>query len=327
MKNIWKGKIVFITGANGFLGTHLTKRALLQKAKVIALIKEDIPHSVFNQEKLHHEVEVIKGTLNDSGLINSVFKGNKIALCLHVGAQAIVGTANQSPIHTLKSNIEGTWNVLEAGRAYGIGALIVASSDKAYGDHIKLPYTEDSPLRALHPYDASKACADILSRTYAQTYTMPIAVTRCANIYGPGDCNFSRIVPDTMQSIIDDKNPIIRSDGTPVRDYIFVDDVVTAYFLLAEKMYLRKIRGGEAFNFGTGSPISVLNLVKKIIQVSGKVRLKPVVLGKSVLKGEIQKQYLSSRKAGRLLGWKSEYTLERGLRSTFQWYTHSNVLK
>jgi len=323
MKNIWEGKTVFITGANGFLGTQLTKRALSNKSKVIVLIKENIPDSLFHRGKLNHKVKVFKGSLVNQQLIHSIFKTNKVDLCLHVGAQAIVNIANKSPVDTFKSNIEGTWNILEASRLFGVGALIVASSDKAYGDQKKLPYTEDSPLLALHPYDASKACADILSRTYARTYHLPVAVTRCANIYGPGDVNLSRVIPDTLQSVFHDKNPVIRSDGTPLRDYVFVEDIVTAYFLLAEKIYLKKIKYGQAFNFGTGKPISVLNLVKEIIRVSGKMHLRPVILGKSRLKGEIQKQTLFSRKAEALLGWEPEYALEEGLRKTYQWNSNA----
>lgn len=320
MGNIWKNKVIFITGANGFLGSHLTNQALAYKAKTIALIKEEIPFSLFSTEKLNKKVELIKGDLKNSQLINAIFKENKIDLCLHIAAQAIVGIANKSPIGTLETNIEGTWNILEAVHVYGTGAVVVASSDKAYGEHKKLPYTEDAPLLALHPYDASKACADILSRTYAHTYDLPVAVTRCANTYGAGDFNFSRIIPDTIRSVIYGENPIIRSDGTPLRDYIYVKDVVNAYFTLANKLYLKEIKFGEAFNFGTGRPISVLNLVKRIINLSSKNNLKPLILGKGKLKGEINKQYLSSRKAKKVLGWKTKFTLQQGLKETYKWY-------
>lgn len=320
MKKFWNRKSIFITGANGFLSSHLTKKALENNAKVIALVKEKIPFSLFEIEKLGKRVKLVKGDLNNSSLINSIFKNNKIDLCLHIAAQAIVGKANKSPLGTLKTNIQGTWNILEGAREFGVGALVVASSDKAYGEHKKLPYTEEAALQALHPYDASKACADILSRCYANTYHLPVAVTRCANIYGPGDFNFSRIIPDTMCSIIKDKELVIRSDGTPLRDYIYVDDIVDAYFTLAEKLYLKKIKFGEAFNFGKDEPISVLSLVKKIIKVSGGNNLEPVILGKGKPKGEIDRQYLSSRKAKRLLGWKSKYSLDKGLKETFKWY-------
>ena len=316
----WRNKTVFITGANGFLGTHLTRRSLLKNANVIALIKERVPGSLFHRERLDRRVRVIEGRVDDFRLVQSIFKKNTIDVCFHVGAQAIVGIANKLPIETFKSNIEGTWNVLEASRTAGVGALIISSSDKAYGDQTPLPYTEESPLLAVHPYDASKACMDILGRTYAQTYGVPIAVTRCANIYGPGDVNLSRLIPDVMRAVLMEKNPLIRSDGTPVRDYVFINDIVDAYVGLAERLSAKTIPSGEAFNFGTGKPVSVLSLVKTIIKISGKMYLKPVVLGKSPPRGEIHKQFLSSRKASALLGWKPVYSLEKGLRRTYHWH-------
>ncbi|MCK4649193.1 GDP-mannose 4,6-dehydratase, partial [bacterium] len=251
--------------------------------------------------------------------VENIFKKYKPDTCFHLAAQAIVGKANQSPLPTFESNIRGTWNVLEVARNKGIGQMIIASSDKAYGEHEKLPYTEDFSLSALHPYDASKACCDILARTYAHTYDLPIAVTRCANIYGGGDLNFSRIIPDTIRSVLYKRNPIIRSDGTPLRDYIYIEDVVNAYLVLAEKLDDKKIRG-QAFNFGTARPISVLNLVTKIIDISGKTSLKPVVKGKGKVRGEIDEQYLSSQKAGDLLGWRHRVSIEEGLSKTIDWY-------
>jgi len=318
--NIWRNKVIFITGANGFLGSHLVKRALAYKAKVIVLIKEDIRFSLFEIEGLSSKSRIYRGDLSDSKLINSIFKNNKIDVCFHIAAQAIVGIANNSPIGTFKTNIEGTWNILEAARVYGVKAMVVASSDKAYGEHKKLPYKEEAPLIALHPYDASKSCADILSRTYAHTYKLPVGVTRCANIYGPGDLNFSRIIPDTCRAAIRGKNPIIRSDGTPLRDYTFVEDIVEAYFILAESLLNKKINFGEAFNFGTGKPISVINLVRMILNVSGRMDLAPEILSKGKIRGEIDKQYLSSAKAKKVLGWGPKYSLKKGLEITYKWY-------
>jgi len=320
LMGFWKNKVIFITGANGFLGSYLVKRALSYKARVIVLIKEDIPLSIFKIEGLGKRVRIYKGDVADKKLINSIFKNNKIDVCFHLAAQTIVGVANTSPTGTFKPNIEGTWNILEAARSSGVGAMVVASSDKAYGEHKKLPYTEDAALIALHPYDASKSCADILSRTYAFTYRLPIAVTRCANIYGPGDSNFSRLIPDTLRSVIYKKNPVIRSDGTPLRDYMFVEDAVSGYFTLAKSLLKREIDIGEAFNFGTCKPISVINLVKKVLKISGNSRLTPEVRGKGKLKGEIDKQYLSCVKAKRVLGWLPKYSLEKGLKITYGWY-------
>lgn len=319
MKSL-KNKVIFITGANGFLGSHLVKSALSYKAKTVVLIKEDISGSLFRVEGLGSRCKVYQGDLSDSKLINRIFKDNKIDVCFHIAAQAIVGIANNSPLGTFKTNIEGTWNILEAARVYGIKAMVVASSDKAYGEHKKLPYKEEASLNALHPYDASKSCADILSRTYAHTYKLPVAVTRCANIYGPGDFNFSRIIPDTCRAAIKGSDPVIRSDGTPLRDYAFVQDIVDAYFVLAASLLNKKINFGEAFNFGTGKPVSVIKLVKAILKVSGKKGLAPEILCKGKIKGEIDKQYLSSVKAKRILGWYPKYPLQKGLEVTYKWY-------
>ena len=318
--NIWKNKVIFITGANGFLGSHLVKRALSYKAKVIVLVKEEIKFSLFKIEELGVKCKIYRGDLANSKLINSILKKNKIDVCFHIAAQAIVGIANNSPRGTFRTNIEGTWNILEAARVFGIKAMVVASSDKAYGEHKKLPYKEDAPLIALHPYDASKSCADILSRTYAHTYKLPVAVTRCANIYGPGDLNFSRIIPDTCRAAIKGNNPIIRSDGTPLRDYAFVDDIVNAYFILAASLLNKKIAVGEVFNFGIGKPISVISLVRMILKVSGKTGLVPEILSKGKISGEIDKQYLSSDKAKKVLGWQPKYSLKKGLEITYKWY-------
>jgi len=320
MMNTWKNKIIFITGANGFLGSHLVKKALFFKAKVIVLIKEEMRFSLFKIDRLGSKCKIYRGDLSNNKLINSIFKNNKIDVCFHMAAQTIVGIANNQPTGTLKTNIGGTWNMLEAARAFGVGAMVVASSDKAYGEHKKLPYKEDAPLIALHPYDASKSCTDILSRTYANTYRLPIAVTRCANIYGPGDSNFSRIIPDTCQAIIKGKNPIIRSDGTPLRDYVFVEDIADIYFDLAISLLDRRIDFGEAFNFGVNKPISVIEIVRKIIKISGKTNLVPKILGKGKIKGEIDKQYLSSVKARRILGWRPRHSLQEGLKITYKWY-------
>jgi len=314
------GKTVFITGANGFLGSHLVKHSLGMRLKVISLIKEDMPDSIFSAQGLDRSCRLIKGDLADEKLIRGIFREREIDFCLHVGAQAIVSIANNSPLDTLEANIQGTWNILEAAREFKAKAVVVASSDKAYGEHKRLPYTEDAALLAMHPYDASKACADILARAYAHTYNLPVAVTRCANIFGPGDLNFSRIIPDTIRAVIKGRNPVIRSDGTPVRDYIYIDDVVRGYFILSDKLYAGKIPFGEAFNFGQNEPISVLKLVKLILNLAGDKRLRPEIRGKAKPKGEIDRQYLCSNKAKRMLGWQPNFSLEKGLGMTYQWY-------
>jgi CDP-glucose 4,6-dehydratase len=325
MVNFWKAKKVVITGANGFLASHLTVALLEKGARVIGIIKEEIPASFLAlalKKKKYKNLKIIKGNIINFAFVQRIFRQYKPDICFHIAAQAIVNKANKSPTPTFKTNIEGTWNTLEAARLYSRHtAIVVASSDKAYGEHKKLPYTEEASLQALHPYDASKACADILTRTYAHTYDLAAAITRCANIYGPGDINFSRIIPDTIRAALNNTDPIIRSDGTPLRDYIYIDDAVRAYLLLARALYLNKNKvKGEAFNFGAGKPISVLRLVYLILKLSGKNNLKPKILSKHKIKGEIDKQYLSSRKANRVLGWRCRHSLVDGLNKTLSWY-------
>lgn len=323
MNNFWRLKRVLITGSNGFLGSHLAIALLERGATVIGIIKEDPEVSYLKialRDMPRPKIKIIKSDIVDFDSISKIFKRYNPGICLHVAAQPIVGIANKSPLPTFEANIKGTWNILEVSRVFNTKAVVVASSDKAYGEHKKLPYKEDAGLLALHPYDSSKACTDILARCYANTYGLRAAVTRCANIYGPGDFNFSRIIPDTIRSVVSGNNPIIRSDGTPVRDYMFIDDVVEAYLLLAQNLYLGKVQPAEAFNFGTGRPINVLSLVKKILAIAGRHDLAPSIMSKRKIKGEIDRQYLSSNKAKAMLGWKCKTGIEEGLKETYQWY-------
>lgn len=323
MDKFWKNKTVIVTGANGFLGSHLTIKAFKGGATVIGIIKECPPRSFLNtclNKKEIKKIKIIKSDITDFKSMLNLFKKYRPDICLHVAAQPLVGLANKSPIPTFEANIKGTWNILEAARLINLKALVVASSDKAYGEHKKLPYKEDAALQALHPYDASKTCTDILTRVYAHTYGLKTAVTRCANIYGPGDFNFSRIIPDVIRSSVLNINPVIRSDGTPLRDYIYIDDVVNAYFTLAKKLYNHQIKSGEAFNFGTGKPVSVISLVNKILSIAKKNNLTPIILSKKKIKGEIDKQYLSSQKAKKELKWQYQYSLDKGLKDTLVWY-------
>lgn len=312
-----------ITGANGFLGSHLSIRLFREGAQVIGIIKET-PENSFLAITLKEAnlcgIKIIKSDIVDFKSMLKIFKRYEPDVCLHVAAQPIVVIANKSPLPTLETNIKGTWNILEAARLCGVKSVVVASSDKAYGEHKRLPYTEEAALLALHPYDASKACTDILARVYAHTYGLNTAVTRCANIYGPGDFNFSRIIPDTIRLAILNKDPVIRSDGTPLRDYVYIDDIVNAYLLLAKNLYNKKIKAGEAFNFGSGKPVSVLAVVNKILTITKKAGLKPQIMSKRKISGEIDKQYLSSRKARKVLMWQPKYTLDRGLEETYKWY-------
>lgn len=324
-KTFWKNKKVLITGANGFLASNLTISLSKKGAKIIGVIKKELPLSLLGlrlRKQKYKNLKIIKGDVTDFAFIKKLFINYKPDFCFHLAAQAIVGKANKTPIPTFKTNIMGTWNILEAVRTLSPQTrIIVSSSDKAYGEHKKLPYNEGASLRSLHPYDASKACADILTRTYAHTYNLKTVVTRCANFYGPGDLNFSRIIPDTIRSIIFNKNPIIRSDGSPIRDYIYIEDVVNAYLCLARALYLNKNNvKGEAFNIGTGKPISVLKLVNLMLELFGKRNLKPEILSNHKIKGEIDKQYLSINKARKVLKWRPCYSLMEGLKPTFEWY-------
>lgn len=323
MSNFWRGKKVVVTGANGFLGSHLTIALLKKGARVTGIIKVSPKYTYINialKELNNPRLKIIKADIVNLKAVRKIFKAFKPDICLHVAAQPIVGLANKTPLPTFEANIKGTWNILEATREFKVKALVAASTDKAYGEHKKLPYREDAALLALHPYDSSKACADILTRCYAHTYGLNTAVTRCANIYGPGDLNFSRIIPDTIRSAILGKNPVIRSDGTPLRDYIFIGDVVDAYLLLAKQLFKGAVNPGEAFNFGTGKPESVLSLVRDILQAVERKDLKPVILSKRKIKGEIDKQYLSTVKARKVLGWSPRLSLSRGLAITIDWY-------
>lgn len=314
----WRNKNIFITGCTGLLGSWLTKSLTEKGGNVVGLVRDLVPKSNLHWSGFDERLTVVRGCLEDYGVIERTFNEYEIDTCFHLGAQTIVEIANRSPLSTFESNIKGTWNVLEAARNSPLlERLVVASSDKAYGSHKELPYKEDACLRGLHPYDVSKTCTDLLAQTYFNTYGLPVGITRCGNFYGGGDLNFNRIVPGTIRSILLNERPIIRSDGTLIRDYIYVLEAVEAYTTLAENLDRRDIKG-EAFNFGTETPISVIDLVNKILSVCGRKDLKPKILGGG--EKEIKHQYLSCEKARRLLNWRPKYTLEQGLKETFRWY-------
>lgn len=312
----WSGKRVLVTGYEGFLGAKLTENLLDLGARIVGLDKiYRRPNSPLNSKNAH--LERVKGNLANFSLIYRLFIQARPEVIFHLAAQAIVPTANKNPLEAFKSNIQGTWNMLEAARRTDFkGALIVASSDKAYGDHEHLPYTENACLKGAHPYDVSKSCADLLAQAYFRTYRLSVAVTRCGNIYGPGDFHFSRIVPEAIHQALRGKKMLIRSDGTFTRDYIFVDDVVSGYLAVARKFTVKKC-AGEAFNFSNEKPLSVLELVKLIYQLCGQ-EPKYTILNQA--SGEIKHQYLSAHKARTVLGWQPRYTLEEGLKKTIRWY-------
>ncbi|MFH1623232.1 MAG: SDR family NAD(P)-dependent oxidoreductase [Candidatus Aenigmatarchaeota archaeon] len=317
----WKSSNVLITGATGFVGTWLAKALIERGANVVAFVRDEIPNAPIRTMDIFEKlVAMAPGDITDYASVKRVFAEYDIDTVFHLAAQTLVGVAKESPTTTFDVNIRGTWNVLEAARTSGkVKRMVVASTDKVYGEPIKLPITEDHPLLAVYPYDASKVAVEALTRTYAITYGLPVAITRCCNIYGGGDMNFSRIIPGTIKSVLENTNPVIRSDGTPVRDFIHVDDAVAAYITLAEQMWNDGVTG-ESFNFGSNAPINVLDLTNKIIEVSGRTQLKPDVQGTRKPDAEIDKQYLSAEKAARVLGWKPVVKLEPGLKDTIAWY-------
>ncbi len=320
MKGYWKDKNVFISGCTGILGSWLTIKLVEEGANVTGLIRDLVPRSNLNWSGFIAKINIVRGSVSEYDVLLRALNEYEIDTCFHFAAQTIVGIANRSPLSTFESNIKGTWTLLEATRhTKTIKRIVIASSDKAYGEQESLPYTEDTPLKGLHPYDVSKTCSDLLAQTYFNTYRLPIGISRCGNIYGGGDLNFNRVIPGTIRSIFYDEYPIIRSDGTPLRDYIYVMDAVNSYLTLAMELDREEI-WGQAFNFGPESPISVSALVNKMIEISGKTHLTPKILGEGRPEGEIYHQYLSNRKAMEMLGWRLSYTLEDGLKETIKWY-------
>ncbi|UQZ92047.1 GDP-mannose 4,6-dehydratase [Bacillus safensis] len=317
MSGFWNGKNVFVTGCTGLLGSYLVKELIDQGANVTGLVRDQVPRSNLYQGSQFEKMNVVQGALEDMQTIERALGEYEIDTVFHLAAQAIVGVANRHPVSTFEANILGTWNVLEACRRQPlIKRVIVASSDKAYGDQEQLPYDEDMPLNGKHPYDVSKSCADLISHTYYNTYGLPVCITRCGNLYGGGDLNFNRIIPQTIQLVLEGKAPEIRSDGTFIRDYFYIEDAVKAYLLLAEKMEEKGL-AGEAFNFSNEIQLTVLELVDKILKAM-ESELKPRILNQGT--HEIKHQYLSAEKARKLLDWKPDYSIDEGLEKTIEWY-------
>jgi CDP-glucose 4,6-dehydratase len=261
---------------------------------------------------------VIRGELEDQALLERVLNEQEITTVIHLGAQAVVGTANRNPVSTFESNVRGTWSLLEACRRSPlVCAIVLASSDKAYGEQPMLPYTEDMPLLARNPYDVSKSCAEMVAQSYVTAFRLQIAIARCGNFFGAGDLNWNRIVPGTIRSILRGERPVIRSDGTFIRDYFYAADGALAYLLLAEALTARPELAGEAFNFSHEKPLTVLEVVDTILRLMGS-ELRPDV--KNSAMNEIHRQYLSAAKARRVLGWEPKNSLEEGLDATIRWY-------
>ena len=315
----WGKRRVFVTGATGIVGSSLVKRLLQEGAYVVALVRDWDPQSELVRSGDVLQASVVNGRLEDYATLERAINEHEIDTVFHLGAQPIVTTALRNPLPTFESNVRGTYNLLDACRVHKtlVKSVVIASSDKAYGDAPSLPYTEDMPVNGRHPYDVSKSCTDLISMSYAHTYEMPVTVARCGNIYGGGDLNWSRIVPGTIRSLWSGERPIIRSNGRFTRDYIYVDDVVTAYLRLGERAQDADVRG-EAFNFSPETRIQVLEITRMIQRLMGRPDLEPLVLDQA--RAEILDQYLDSNKARRVLGWTPEFGLEDGLRRTIAWY-------
>ncbi len=295
----------------------MVKELIDQGANVTGLVRDTVPKSNLYQGEQVKQMNIVQGALEDLNVIERALGEYEIDTVFHLAAQAIVGVANRNPISTFEANILGTWNILEACRRHPlIKRVIVASSDKAYGDQPALPYDENMPLQGKHPYDVSKSCADLISHTYFNTYGLPVCITRCGNLYGGGDLNFNRIIPQTIQLVLNGEAPEIRSDGTFIRDYFYIEDAVEAYLLLAEKMEELNL-AGEAFNFSNEIQLTVLELVEKILKAMDS-DLKPKVLNQG--SHEIKHQYLSAEKARKLLNWTPAHTIDEGLEKTIEWY-------
>lgn len=311
----WSDKRVFVTGATGFVGYWLTRALVEAGSHVVALVRDHDPQSALYQSHLVNEVAIVSGALESLGTLERALSEYEIETVFHLGAQTIVGTALKAPLITFEANIRGTYFLLEACRRQNVESIVMASSDKAYGSSSVLPYSEKTELIGRFPYDVSKSCCDLLAQSYVHTYHLPLTIARCGNIYGGGDMNWSRIIPGTIRSLIQQQSPIIRSDGTFIRDYLYVKDAVEAYLLLGEKGHTYK---GEAFNFAPSRPHTVLEIVNTLCELMHCQHIKPEIQNRA--QAEIKDQYLCSKKAYEKLGWAAHYSLEEGLKETISWY-------
>lgn len=318
-ENFWKDRNVLVTGATGLVGGWLVLRLLEAGADVVCLVRDWTPQSMLMKSASAKErCKFVRGDVRDQALLERALGEYEVETVFHLAAQTLVGIANRNPISTFETNIQGTWALLEAcRRSPKVKQIVVASSDKAYGDQVQLPYDESTPLQGQHPYDVSKSCADLIASTYAKSYGLPVTVTRCGNFYGGGDLNWNRIVPGTIRSILRNERPIIRSDGSFIRDYFYVEDGAAAYMLLAEKMAQQPALIGEAFNFSNEIQVTVLELVNQILELMNS-DLAPAIYNEA--QNEIQHQYLSAQKARSMLDWSPSFELTQGLKKTISWY-------
>ncbi len=316
--DFWTDRPVLVTGATGLVGSWLVRRLLGAGADVACLVRDWVPQSELIRAGLLERVRIVRGDVRDMALLERTLGEYEIDTVIHLAAQTIVGIANRNPVSTFESNIAGTWALLEAARrSPRVRGIVLASSDKAYGDQVHLPYTEATPLQGRHPYDVSKSCADLIAQAYAHTYDLPVVVTRCGNFYGGGDLNWNRIVPGTIRSVLRGQRPVIRTDGGHIRDYFYVEDGAAAYMLLAERLAGDPSLRGEAFNFSNELQVTVLELVGEILQVMAS-DLEPDIRNEA--SNEIRHQYLSAAKARERLGWAPLFGLREGLERTVVWY-------
>jgi CDP-glucose 4,6-dehydratase len=314
----WLDRPVLVTGATGLVGGWLVRRLVEAHADVTCLVRDWVPGSEFVRARLVDRVNVARGDVRDQAALERILGENEIATVIHLAAQTIVTVANRNPVSTFETNVGGTWALLEAcRRSPKVSEIVVASSDKAYGNQEVLPYTEKTALQGLHPYDVSKSCADLIAHAYAHTYELPVAITRCGNFYGGGDLNWNRIVPGTVRSVLRGRRPVIRSDGRFVRDYFYVEDGALAYMLLAEKLAAGSVEKGDAFNFSNEEPIDVVTLVDRLCRVM-ETKLEPEIQNQAT--NEIPRQSLSAAKARQALAWGPQFSLDEGLRRTVDWY-------
>lgn len=313
----WTDRPVLVTGATGLLGSWLTADLQARGARVVALVRDLVPDSLFHTGATGARAVTVFGDICNGAVVERVLAEHEIDAVFHLAAQTIVEHAQRDPRGTLRSNVEGTWEVLDACRRSGRPTrIVVASSDKAYGDQPVLPYTEDQPLEGRNPYDVSKSCADLIAQAYANSYCLPVAVTRCGNLYGGGDLNFSRLVPGTVRAVLAGRRPQLRSTGAPLRDYLYVEDAVDFYVSLAEQLDRPKV-AGQAWNVSTETPLSAADMARRVIAACGS-DLEPEIVGDA--HHEILHQFLSAERAREVLGWTPRFGLDEGLRRTVAWY-------
>lgn len=314
----WKDRPTLVTGATGLLGSWLVQRLLALGADIVCLVRDWIPQSELVRAQVIERTRVVRGDVRDLQLLERILGEYEIETIFHLAAQTIVTIANRNPASTFETNVGGTWNLLEAcRRSHTVKQIVVASSDKAYGSHPGLPYTEDTPLRGEHPYDVSKSCTDLIAQSYASTFGLPVGITRCGNFYGGGDLNWNRVVPGTIRSVLRGRRPVIRSDGNYIRDYFYVEDAAAANIVLAEHLAHTPQLRGEAFNFSYERRMTVLEIVNLILRLMDS-NLEPEIQNK--VSGEIRRQYLDAGKARTMLGWAPQFSLEEGFEKTIAWY-------